>query len=526
MYQDFLDERQKYRQYRNKKQPVNRYGRPNIVRQDTSAAQKYITQQRNYNKNMQKQLDGFQLTGLLLGKSLRLIVNTVKTEVGAILLGAAALVGIVAYLKNIDSMKYSQEYSGGYGESGLSQGKTSDKGVKALLQYEGFDEVAVDREGDGVLTIGYGHKGKDVKPGQKITRQQATELFKRDLKPREDAVNRLVKVPITQNMFDALVSFVYNCGEGNFRNSDTLRLLNKKDYKGAAERMKTEYINKGTKFEKGLRARREKESAMFATDIGADGKLKQLAINGEITGVTDAGAIRRYGNGTKVGNYTLQNPVAHDGKYYIDLSERAEAYLRESGGKGIVTSGAEGNHGKGTVSHGSGNKIDVVAAKNTNEEWALTAIPFIKNKHTAYINFEDFDDNRFNAIKQIIYSKISSDLKNKCESKAKYSFDKYKRFLFNYHTGGGLHLDIGILPNAYSEQESLPVKETPKKEQPKKQPTKKPNNQTNKSKPASTNTSVKTPANQSGNKGISTGNVYGKASKQKQRVAVNKSRKH
>ena len=66
----------------------------------------------------------------------------------------------------------------------------------------------------------------------------------------------------------------------------------------------------------------------------------------------------------------------------------------------------------------------------------------------------------------------------------------------------------------------------PKKEQPKKQPTKKPNNQTNKSKPASTNTSVKTPANQSGNKGINTGNVYGKASKQKQRVAVNKSRKH
>ena len=290
--------------------------------------------------------------------------------------------------------------------------------------------------------------------------------------------------------------------------------------------MKTEYINKGTKFEKGLRARREKESAMFATDIGADGKLKQLAINGEITGVTDAGIIRRYGNGTKVGNYTLQNPVAHDGKYYIDLSERAEAYLRESGGKGIVTSGAEGNHGKGTVSHGSGNKIDVVATKNTNEEWALTAIAFIKNKHTAYINFEDFDDNRFNAIKQIIYSKISSDLKNKCESKAKYSFDKYKRFLFNYHTGGGLHLDIGILPNAYSEQESLPVKETSKKEQPKKQPTKKPNNQTNKSKPTSTNTSVKTPANQSGNKGINTGNVYGKASKQKQRVAVNKSRKH
>lgn len=472
MYQDFLDERQKYRQYRNKKQPVNRYGRPNIVRQDTSAAQKYITQQRNYNKNMQKQLDGFQLTGLLLGKSLRLIVNTVKTEVGAILLGAAALVGIVAYLKNIDSMKYSQEYSGGYGESGLSQGKTSDKGVKALLQYEGFDEVAVDREGDGVLTIGHGHKGKDVKPGQKITRQQATELFKRDLKPREDAVNRLVKVPITQNMFDALVSFTYNCGEGNFRNSDTLRLLNKKDYKGAAERMKTEYINKGTKFEKGLRARREKESAMFATDIGADGKLKQPAINRKITGVTDTGAIRRYGNSTKVGNYTLQNPVAHDGKYYIDLSERAEAYLRESGGKGIVTSGAEGNHGKGTVSHGSGNKIDVVAAKNTNEEGA------------------------------------------------------YKRFLFNYHTGGGLHLDIGILPNAYSEQESLPVKETPKKEQPKKQQTKKPNNQTNKPKPTSTNTSVKTPTNQSGNKGISTGNVYGKASKQKQRVAVNKSRKH
>ena len=172
--------------------------------------------------------------------------------------------------------------------------------------------------------------------------------------------------------------------------------------------------------------------------------------NGIVTRSTSAGNIRRLDNGTMIDGYKMANPVQHNGKYYIDLSQRAEAYLKDVGGQGLVTSGAEGSHAKGKVSHASGNKVDIVAFKDTDEQWADTAIPFIKNSNTAYVNFEDFTEQRFNNIKKIIYSKISQDLINKCESAVKFSFGPGKKFLFRYHTGGGLHLDIGILPYAYS----------------------------------------------------------------------------
>jgi hypothetical protein len=172
----------------------------------------------------------------------------------------------------------------------------------------------------------------------------------------------------------------------------------------------------------------------------------------QVIKTTNAGKIQRLNNGTMIGQYKMSNPVAHDGKYYIDLSERAQTFLKESGGKGLVTSGAEGSHAKGTVSHASGNKVDIVAVVDTDNEWAETAIPFIENQHTAYINFEDFTENRFNKIKNIIYTR-RPDLKSKCESSVKYSFGTGKKFLFRYYTGGGLHLDIGILPDAYSYKE-------------------------------------------------------------------------
>lgn len=65
----------------------------------------------------------------------------------------------------------------------------------------------------GVPTIGYGHT-KDVKLGDTITHNQATELLYEDLGKFAHAVNRLVSVPLTQGQFDALVSFTYNLGVG------------------------------------------------------------------------------------------------------------------------------------------------------------------------------------------------------------------------------------------------------------------------------------------------------------------------
>ena len=67
-------------------------------------------------------------------------------------------------------------------------------------------------DGGGVATIGWGHTGPDVHLGLTITQVQADALFDRDIARFERDVTSLLKVTVTQNQFDALVSFAYNCG--------------------------------------------------------------------------------------------------------------------------------------------------------------------------------------------------------------------------------------------------------------------------------------------------------------------------
>jgi hypothetical protein len=76
------------------------------------------------------------------------------------------------------------------------------------------------------------------------------------------AVERLVKVPLNQNQFDALVSFAYNCGEGNLGKSTLLRRLNAGDYKGAAAQFAA-WNKGGGQVLKGLVRRRAAEAALF-----------------------------------------------------------------------------------------------------------------------------------------------------------------------------------------------------------------------------------------------------------------------
>lgn len=85
-----------------------------------------------------------------------------------------------------------------------------------------------------VWTIGWGHTGAEVVKGLVITKEQAESYFRNDITIHENNVSRLVKVPLTQNQFDALVSFEYNVGYGNFASSTLLKLLNQKKYNEAA----------------------------------------------------------------------------------------------------------------------------------------------------------------------------------------------------------------------------------------------------------------------------------------------------
>src|SRR6185312_14346538 len=81
----------------------------------------------------------------------------------------------------------------------------------------------------GVWTIGYGHT-KGVQPGQTCSQHQADEWLEQDLIEAENAVSKLVKVPLTDNQFAALVSFTFNLGAGKLAGSTLLKKLNEGGY--------------------------------------------------------------------------------------------------------------------------------------------------------------------------------------------------------------------------------------------------------------------------------------------------------
>src|SRR6185312_7091660 len=85
----------------------------------------------------------------------------------------------------------------------------------------------------GVWTIGYGHT-RGVKEGDTCTLEEAEKFLQDDIQFAAAGVNRLVKVPLTQGEFDALVDFAFNLGVGALEHSTLLRLLNQGDYQGAA----------------------------------------------------------------------------------------------------------------------------------------------------------------------------------------------------------------------------------------------------------------------------------------------------
>ena len=98
--------------------------------------------------------------------------------------------------------------------------KTSPKGIALIKEFEGLRLKAYKCPG-GVWTIGYGHT-VGVKPGMVISEAQAEEYLKVDLIAFERYLNG-PGLALNQNQFDALISFIYNVGTGNFSSSTLLR---------------------------------------------------------------------------------------------------------------------------------------------------------------------------------------------------------------------------------------------------------------------------------------------------------------
>ncbi len=143
--------------------------------------------------------------------------------------------------------------------------KTSSNGTSLIREFEGFMASAYLCPAK-VWTIGIGTtvypNGAKVKKGDKCTEEQALEYLRHDLKSFEKTVNDSVKVPLSQNQFDALVSLTYNIGSTAFKNSTLLKKLNAKDFTGAADQFLV-WNKGGGKVLKGLVRRREAERALF-----------------------------------------------------------------------------------------------------------------------------------------------------------------------------------------------------------------------------------------------------------------------
>lgn len=113
----------------------------------------------------------------------------------------------------------------------------------------------------GIPTIGWGHT-RGVKLGQKISAAQAEVFLDHDYQEAEDAVKRLVKVPLNANQLGALTSFVFNLGEGRLMGSTLLRFLNQGEYRLAALEF-DKWVYSGGKKLNGLIARRKAERELF-----------------------------------------------------------------------------------------------------------------------------------------------------------------------------------------------------------------------------------------------------------------------
>ncbi|WP_276118278.1 lysozyme [Pararhizobium qamdonense] len=152
--------------------------------------------------------------------------------------------------------------------------KTSPKALDLIKRSEGCILKAYLCPAN-VPTIGYGHTKTvtkaDVKAGKRITAAEAERLLLVDLAGFEAAVRKLVKVPVTDDQFGALVSFAYNLGEGALASSTLLKRINNKDavalIRASWMQWNKARVNGVLKPLKGLTIRRQAEFDLFQNGV-------------------------------------------------------------------------------------------------------------------------------------------------------------------------------------------------------------------------------------------------------------------
>jgi lysozyme len=140
--------------------------------------------------------------------------------------------------------------------------KLSAAGMELLKKSEGFrNRVYLDAA--GFPTVGYGHRLLNPASFPNgIDEPLAAEILVSDVRDAEQAIERLVKVPLTQGQFDALVDFCFNLGPGRLAASTLLKVLNRGRYDEAAEALLC-WDRAGGRQLGALKARREAEAGLW-----------------------------------------------------------------------------------------------------------------------------------------------------------------------------------------------------------------------------------------------------------------------
>jgi lysozyme len=157
--------------------------------------------------------------------------------------------------------------------------KMSENGLRLLAQWEGFRRAAYD-DVAGYKTIGVGHlltaeemasgilkiNRESVKWRDCLTDDEVLVLLAQDITPREDVINDCVAVSLEQCQFDALVSFVFNIGDGAFKKSTLLRLINQETFSLVPEQF-MRWNKAGGRIVAGLNNRRMNEVKLWQGEL-------------------------------------------------------------------------------------------------------------------------------------------------------------------------------------------------------------------------------------------------------------------
>lgn len=139
--------------------------------------------------------------------------------------------------------------------------RLSQKGVEFIKKYERL-RLDVYDDGYGYLTVGWGHRVGAKPVAMTISRIEAENLFSADVGAIENALGKLLTMPMPQNKYDAVVSLVFNIGVGNFSESSMLKMINTNLLNKAAGEF-GRWIFAGGKPSAGLIKRRAEEALMY-----------------------------------------------------------------------------------------------------------------------------------------------------------------------------------------------------------------------------------------------------------------------